>query len=197
MNLLAHLHLSEGHSIPVAAGNVLADFVRRSGATPIDAAFLAGMKLHQAIDIFAESDGHHRAARACITGPRRRLAGIIVDVAYDYCLSRHWARFSHVPLQAYVSRRVDGICDYVRAAGSPLGGIAARARMEGWLLSYATIAGVRDTFRRMSGRSRAAAPLLGAEAEVERHLDFIETTFGAFYPRLMAAFPRGDKRHLG
>ena len=174
-----------------AARNVLADFVRRSGATPIDAAFLAGMKLHQAIDVYAESDPQHRAARACLAGPRRRLAGIIVDVAYDFCLARHWARFCPIPLPEYVSLKVGRIHDYVCAARSPLGGITARAGQEGWLLSYATLAGIRDTFRRMSGRSRAAAPLLGAEAEVARHLDYIESTFLPFYPRLLAAFPPG------
>jgi acyl carrier protein phosphodiesterase len=197
MNLLAHLHLSEGQPTPVAAGNVLADFVRRSGATPIDAEFLAGMKLHQAIDVYAESDGHHRAARACIAGSRRRLAGIIVDVAYDYCLSRHWSRFCDTPLREYVSQRVGRISGYVRDAHSPLGGITEKAKLEGWLLSYATIAGVRDTFRRMSGRSRAAVPLLGAEDEIELHLDFIESTFLPFYPRLMAAFPRGSQKPRG
>ena len=191
VNLLAHLHLSEGHAVPVAAGNVLADFVRRCGATPLDSDFTAGMKRHQAIDVFTESAESHRRARTCLTGPRRRLAGVIVDVAYDHCLSQHWSRFSPIPLSEYVAQRLGPICTDVCATPSPLGGLAARVMADGWLLSYATIAGLRRTFQRMSGRSRAAAALLGAEEEIVQHQKLFETTFLDFYPKLMAAFPAG------
>ena len=50
MNLLAHLHLSAAHSAGVAAGNLLADFLRRTGAAPPDAEFAAGVRLHRAIE---------------------------------------------------------------------------------------------------------------------------------------------------
>jgi len=170
---------------------VLADFVRRCGAKPIDSDFVAGMKRHQAIDVFTESAAPHRAARTRITGPRRRLAGVIVDVAYDHCLTHHWSRFSPVPLPEYVPQRLGPICDYVCKSHSPLGVLATRALADGWLLAYATIDGLRRTFQRMSGRSRAAAGLLGAEEEIVQHQDYFESTFLDFYPGLMAAFPEG------
>ena len=101
MNLLAHLHLSAAHSTGVAAGNLLADFLRRTGAAPPDAEFAAGVRLHRAIDAFAEAHPRHRAARACLSPERRRLGGIIVDVACDFFLSRDWPRYSPLPARNY------------------------------------------------------------------------------------------------
>ena len=193
MNLLAHLHLSDGLSTATVAGNVLADYVRRFRARPIDDEFVAGMRLHQAIDVFAERDERHRAARTCIGPGRRRLAGAIVDVAFDHCLSQRWAQFASQPLEPYVAERLGRIQAYVHASRSPLAALVDRAIGEGWLLSYATIAGVRTTFGRISGRSRAAGALLGAEEEIERHRECLESHFHAFYPRLMAAFA-GNRR---
>jgi len=188
VNLLAHLHLSDGLSTATTAGNVLADYVRRFHAEPIDDEFRTGMRLHQAIDVFAEFDEHHRAARKCIGISRRRLASVIVDVAFDHCLARHWSRFAAVPLEPYVVERLGRIQAYVHESGSPLKALVDRAIEQGWLLSYATIEGVRTTFRRVSGRSRAAKGLLGAEEEIERHGDCLERQFYAFYPRLMKTF---------
>jgi acyl carrier protein phosphodiesterase len=187
MNLLAHLHLSEGLSTATAAGNLLADYVRRVRTQPIDEDFKAGMAFHQAIDIFSERDKDHQAARKCIQAPYRRLAGVIVDVAFDYCLCRSWADFSNEPLKAYVARRIAPIQAYVTASGSPLGPLLDRAVEQGWLLSYSTPEGLQTTFRRVATRSRAAEGLLGAEAEIVQQLDTMERSFQTFYPRLQKA----------
>ncbi len=187
MNLLAHLHLSEGLSTAAAAGNLLADYVKRIGTVPIDEGFRAGMNFHQAIDIFAEQDADPLAARKCLPPKYRRLSGVIVDVAFDYCLCRNWATFEAEPLEAYVARRVAPLQAYVTASGSPLGPLLDKAIEQGWLLSYSSIAGLQTTFQRMSGRSRAAKGLLGAEEEIERHLSCIERSFRLFYPRLQQA----------
>jgi len=187
MNLLAHLHLSEGLSTAVTTGNLLADYVRRVGAKPIDDGFRAGMVFHQAIDVFAEKDGDHQTARKCLPPKYRRLSGVIVDVAFDYCLCRNWADFAAEPLETYVARRVAPIQSYVTASGSPLGPLLDRAIDQGWLLSYSTPEGLRTTFRRVASRSRAAEGLLGAEVEIERQYPCIEQAFRTFYPRLQEA----------
>jgi len=192
MNLLAHLHLSDGLSVAESAGNLLADYVRRVGTEPIDDAFRAGMRFHQDIDVFAERDADHQAARRCLGPAYRRLAGVIVDVAFDYDLSRHWARSAEVPLEQYVAERIAPIQTYVHKSKSPLGPLLDRAIEEGWLLSSSSLSGLQTTFRRVSGRSRAARGLLGAEKEIERQHACLEKAFLSFYPRLMETFRTGE-----
>lgn len=194
MNLLAHLHLSDGWPVPVAAGNLLADYLRRFGAgLPAagisDAGFAEGVRLHRAIDAFAEADPRHRAARACLSSARRRLGGIIVDVACDYFLSQDWPRYCPVPLREYVSARLAAIQNFLRGHATPLRALVDRAVAEEWLLAYGTPAGLRLTFERISRRAPAAAPLRGAEEEILDRQVCLRAAFADFYPALRARFP--------
>ncbi len=186
MNLLAHLHLSEGRSVAIAAGNTLADYMRRTGATAIDPDFARGVRLHRSIDAYAEGHPLTRTARSCLSPARRRLGGIILDVAFDYILSQDWHRYSAVPLMEFVAARLGAIQRYLQAHSSPLGPLVDRAVDEGWLLSYGTIEGLRKTFARVASRAPAAAGLRGAEEEVEQQAGRIRSLFEEFYPQLMA-----------
>ena len=186
MNLLAHLHLSEGRPVATAAGNTLADYMRRTGATSIDPDFERGVRLHRSIDAYTETHPLTRLARACISPARRRLGGIIIDVAYDYFLSRDWSRYSSVPLEHFVATRLTAIQRYLEGHPSPLRPLVDRAIAQGWLLSYGTMEGLRTTFERVATRAPAAVLLRGAEEEVERNGDHIRSAFAEFYPQLMA-----------
>lgn len=190
VNLLAHLHLSDGRPAAVAAGNLLADYLRRLDVAPLDAEFAAGVRLHRAIDAFADAHPALRTARAGFAPPWRRWAGILVDVACDYALSRYWTRFSAVPLRDYVDARLADIQLYLQACHptTPLRPLFERATAEEWLLAYGTEAGLRLTFERMARRSPAAAALLGAEHAILQRQMALQSAFDDFYPRLLDHF---------
>lgn len=188
MNLLAHLHLSNHLPAPIAAGNLLADFLRRLDAAPPDSDFEAGVRLHRAIDAFADAHPAIRQVRSLLRPPWRRLGGIVVDVACDFCLSRDWQRHSPIPLREYVSARLSTIQRYLRARPSPLLALLERATAEEWLFAYASPEGLELTFRRMSRRSPAAAALAGAETEILRLQPELQDAFDRFYPQVRARF---------
>ena len=187
MNLLAHLHLSEGHSAGVAAGNLLADFLRRWRIdAPPDAEFAAGVRLHRAIDALADADPVLRAARAGFAPPWRRWGGILIDVAGDFFLTRDWRRYSAVPLRDHVAARLAEIQRHLQARPTPLLALVERLRAEEWLTSYGTRDGLKTAFDRIARRSPAAAVLRGAEREIERRQTALQAAFDDFYPRLRA-----------
>ena len=188
MNLLAHLHLSDGLPAGVAAGNLLADFLRRLGAEAPDAAFAAGVRRHRAIDAFADADPALRAVRAGFAPPWRRWGGILLDVAGDYFLTRDWPRYGAVPLRDHVATRLAEIHRCLQTCAPPLAPLAERLRAEEWLLSYGTLDGLRLAFERLARRSPAAAALRGAEREIERRQPELHTAFAEFYPRIRARF---------
>ena len=197
MNLLAHLHLSEGRPAAVAAGNLLADYLRRFGAGIPDAGFAEGVRLHRAIDAFAEAHPRHRAARACLSPARRRLGGIIVDVACDFFLSRDWPRYSPLPLRTFVADRLAAIQRYLHGfADSPLRVLIDRAIAEEWLLAYGTPEGLRLTFSRIARRAPAAAALRGAEEEILHQQEPLRDAYADFYPALLARFAPPGHYHL-
>ena len=188
MNLLAHLHLSDGLPAGVAAGNLLADFLRRLGAEAPDAAFAAGVRLHRAIDAFADADPALRAARAGFAPPWRRWGGILLDVAGDFFLTRDWPRYSSVPLRDHVAARLADVQRYLHDRPTPLRPLVDRLLAEEWLLSYGSMDGLRLAFERIARRSPAAAALRGAEREIERRQPELQAAFDEFYPRIRARF---------
>ena len=188
MNLLAHLHLSDGLPAGVAGGNLLADFLRRLGAEAPDAAFAAGVRLHRAIDAFADADPALRAARAGFAPPWRRWGGILLDVAGDFFLTRDWPRYGAVPLRDHVAARLADVQRYLQDRPTPLRPLVDRLLAEEWLLSYGSMDGLRRAFERLARRSPAAAALRGAEREIERRQPELQAAFDEFYPRIRARF---------
>ena len=188
MNLLAHLHLSDGHPAGVAAGNLLADFLRRCRAEAPDAEFAAGVRLHRAIDAFADADPVLRAARAGFAPPWRRWGGVLLDVACDFFLTRDWPRYSAVPLRDHVAARLADIQRHLQVRPTPLRPLVERLRAEEWLTSYGTRDGLRIAFERVARRSPRAAVLRGAEREILRRQPELQAAFDDFYPRLRARF---------
>ena len=186
MNLLAHLHLSDGLPVGVAAGNLLADFLRRFRAEAPDADFAAGIRLHRAIDACADADPGLRAVRAGFPPPWRRWGGILLDVAGDYFLTRDWPRYSAAPLRAHVEARLAEIQRHLQARPTPLRSLVERLRAEEWLTSYGTPEGLRLAFERVARRSPRAAVLRGAEVVILRRQDELQAAFDDFYPRLRA-----------
>lgn len=196
MNLLAHLHLSEGYSVAVGAGNLLADFLRRTGAVAPDGEFAAGVRLHRCIDAFADAHPALRAARAGLPPPWRRWGGILADIACDYCLSRDWRRFHSAPLPEFVRARLTAIQSYLHAAPTPMRPLFDRMRSEDWLLAYGTPAGLRLTFERLSRRSPAAAALRGAEQAILARESSFQEAFETFYPECRAHLNAYSTEHI-
>ena len=192
MNLLAHLHLSDGCPAGVAAGNLLADFLRRFGAEAPAGDFAAGVRLHRAIDAFADADPALRAARAGFAPPWRRWGGILFDVAGDFFLTRDWPRYSPVPLRDHVAARLADVQRYLHDRPTPLRPLVDRLLAEQWLLSYGSLNGLRLAFERLARRSPAAAALRGAEREIERRQPELQAAFDEFYPRIRARFGAGQ-----
>lgn len=188
MNLLAHLHLGAPTPPGVAAGNLLADYRRRLPPATIDAHMEMGVRLHRQID--ARTDAHplHQEARRCISPARRRLAGILVDVFFDFFLTRHWSRFAPTPLLDFVPAELNRIARHLGAARSAYAPFLAQLQAGRWVLSYGTLEGVGQTFSRMANRSPILARLIGAESELRENDAVLEKLFLNFYPELAAGF---------
>jgi acyl carrier protein phosphodiesterase len=187
MNLLAHLHLGAAAHPGAAAGNLLADYRRRLPPAAPDDGIETGVRLHRKIDAYTDAHPLYQEARCCISPAHRRLAGIMVDVFFDYFLTRHWNRFESTPLPEFVAGELDRIARYLRDTQSVYGPFLAKLRQGQWILSYGTLDGIGQTFGRMATRSPVLAPLVGAECELRDNESRLEVLFLSFYPDLIAA----------
>ena len=183
MNFLAHALLSPDDD-EIRAGNVCADLIKGrvdGAATP---GIMTGIALHRAIDRFADRHCAFRAGMSHVAPPRRRYARVIVDVFFDHCLARSWARYSTVSLDSFVEH----VCARM-ARQVDIIPVRDRARLERmlenrWLGMYATRAGLDRAFAGLARRARFGHRLGEAAADLDRHYPAIETSFHVLMPAL-------------
>ncbi len=195
MNLLAHLHLSRDLDAEGTAGNVLADFLPND-LTGFPPGVVEGIHLHRRIDAFTDRHPVVGDARDLFSPSRRRVASIIVDIAFDYTLSRDWDGRGDTPLPEFIESGYATIGFGARDLGERAAALIARMRSRCWLESYTSLEGIAETFRRIARRSEAAAALVGAEEEIAANLDPLQDQFDRFYPDLQREVAKFRTRRI-
>ncbi|MEO0416369.1 MAG: ACP phosphodiesterase [Verrucomicrobiota bacterium] len=190
MNLLAHLQLSVGCDADSLTANVLADYLMRYDPPDAMPAKLRnrlewGMELHREIDHFTDSHPLVQQACALISSKRSRLASIIMDVGFDWFLTRHWEQLTDQSRENTISR---GYATMRMVAATGLSqrtqALIGKMRQKDWLTAYGTWEGQAKTFERMSRRNPNLSRLVGAETELMWNEKQIEPLFLEFYPAL-------------
>lgn len=185
MNLLAHALLS-GSNPGIVVGGVLGDWIKGPVDPGLPPAVAEGVRRHRRVDVF--TDAHPAAA-----GSRRRLqarwgrySGILVDVAYDFCLVARWNRFGPGSLDAFVSE-VHGMLHEFRPS-LPAGAseLARRMAVEGWMLAGRSWEGVGRALDRVSRRLRRPVPLGEAAADLRRLEAELDSDFLSLFPDVVA-----------
>ena len=189
MNWLAHAFLSRPDP-EFRLGNLLADLVKGRDRAGRSAAFLDGVRHHQAIDAFTDAHPTVHRSRARIGGDFRHTTGILVDVFYDHFLALDWGRYSTEPLEAFTARLYDdmrlGMTPFPEEAREALEGMIREDR----LASYRRLDGIEAALRRVSLRLAARVGRdFGLErgvSELVAHFEGLRRDFAEFFPQLQA-----------
>lgn len=190
MNFLAHMLCSSDAPLS-KLGNFLADFVKGDVEGRFPREVVAGIRHHRRADHFTDSHEVFGASRRLISGPRRRYAGVIVDVLYDHFLATGWDRYCSTGLDEFVGRVYENLARHAAVVPHPVPWIIGKMAAEDWLGSYRTAHGVDRTFRRISRRLRRENPLATAVEELERNGDLLRGHFHTFFPQALARFRPG------
>lgn len=102
MNFLAHLHLANFANSSLS-GNLLSDFVRGNPAMHYPPDVVESIDMHRRIDVMSDNLPEVRETREWFLHETRSLASIMLEVMWDYFLSRYWTQISSdFPLQAVI-----------------------------------------------------------------------------------------------
>ena len=188
LNYLAHLLLAE--ATPASrVGNLLGDFATgwpESLRERFPAAVVAGIVRHRAIDGYTDSHPVMARLRECVAPPRRRFAGVIVDLIYDHFLTRYWADYSPQPLAEFVRDCNQALRENRAILPPELGETLEERIADRWLEHYGTDAGLADVFRRVALRRASFAPVREAIGDLQGHRAEFEAGFREFFPELQA-----------
>ena len=187
MNWLAHVFLSENH-IEHQLGNMLADPLKCRKWSGASRRIDAGIKTHIIIDNFTDSHPIVSKSKALLT-PRGHLKGVVLDILYDYFLSKHWDKYCKLERQHFLDNfrfmAIDTIDNYPKNAQYVIHRVVANKQLE----SYATIDGVIEAFKRIDNRLSTKSL---AKDNCKRYIPLIkeqkeelEEMFLIFFPQLM------------
>jgi acyl carrier protein phosphodiesterase len=187
MNYLAHMLCSDD-TPPSMLGNFIADFVKGDVEGRFPREVVEGIRHHRRADCFTDSHEVFGASRRLISGPRRRYAGVIIDVLYDHFLATSWDRYCSRSLDEFVGRVYENLGRHLVTVPHPVPMVIDKMVREDWLRSYGAVEGIDRTFRRISNRLRRENPLGTAVEELESNYDLLRGHFHCFFPQVMARF---------
>lgn len=195
MNYLAHAWLAR-HSDDAILGGLLGDFVLgQSVLQEWRPSVRIEIVRHRRIDRY--TDDHPAVVEArTLFGGLRRYAGIVLDVYFDHCLARDWARWNRHPddsasLDAFTAR-VYRILRRQRDELPPrLQAVAPRMAAHDWLGSYAQRGNVDHAVRGIATRlSRNGERLVACLDVLQANEAAVDAAFEVFFPDLVQSAPR-------
>ena len=198
MNYLAHLLLS-GPSAEWRMGGFLGDFVKgplpavgspsEAGPTIWSPGVLAGIHLHRQIDAYVDHHETYQRSLRRLGSGHRRIGGIILDIAFDHMLARHWHEFVVQPLPDF-EQQVWQDLSQVEQLGCPVPENAKqfmqRASSALLLSAYSQPSTLEAVFTRVADRLRKPDLLDGAIRLIDQHRSALYADFVELLPELQA-----------
>ena len=184
MNHLAHFHLA-GECEHLVVGALLGDYVKGPLTGAMPQALERGVRLHRRVDAFTDGHERLRALRVHFGPGERRLAGVVIDLFFDFLLTRHWERF-HAPALREFSTRVCLILERHAATLPPAAARQARRIVEHDLLCrYGEVEVLEGTLERLGEVLRQPQAMRAAIVVAWSRMREFEESFLAFYPQLV------------
>ncbi len=184
MNFLAHLYLAPDDD-DALLGSLMGDFVKGPLRGEHAPGIERGLALHRRIDAFTDAHPVVARSRARILPPRRRYAGIMVDMFYDHCLARDWARYASLPLEQFADRVYRLLENQGSRLPERLRRMAPTMTRQDWLSSYREVRAIGCALERMGTRLKRGNALLGAGADLDVHYAGLGADFDEFFPQLI------------
>lgn len=166
----------------------MADFVKGNVEGRFPPEVVEGIRHHRRLDLFTDSHEIFAASRRLVSVPRRRYAGVIIDVVYDHFLARDWDKYSSTTLDEFVDVVYTNLRAHRLALPYPVPLAIEKIVCDDWLRGYATVEGIDRTFRRISRRLRHENPLATAVEELEQNYDELQAHFHSFFPDVLEQF---------
>ncbi len=183
MNFLAHFQLAwpdEG----LVAGGLEGDYYKGPLRGDLPAGIERGVRLHRAIDAFTDSHEVVAQLRRDFPPGLRRYAGILIDLSFDHFLSKHWGRYSGMPLQDFNSGVYRVLQDHAGHLSPGSRRMLARLVEYDILGLYGDWDTVGASAARIGQRFRGHNPLADVDRQLAGSRDMLEQGFLDFFPQL-------------
>ena len=194
VNFLAHLVLAP-QTPEGLIGSIAPDMIQGPLPSDLHDAVASAAKEHHLIDRYTDAHPAFGQTRERLRGVvDTRLSGILVDVLYDHILARDWGHWRAESLPDYLDQAHRGLLGALPYVPVRMQMIVRKMIDERWLVSYATVEGIRARLETMSQRltRRFDRPtsLLISERDLADLDEGLTQDFEMFWPDLISHVDR-------
>jgi len=161
-------------------GNFLGDFVKGRPEVlreSLPDRVVWGIEMHRSVDAFTDNHEAFARARELLAPERRRFAGIVVDVIFDYFLAERWEEFCEEPFEDFVERSYEQLAKGEEWMDIETKRVFGVMRRDDWLRAYASKEGIALTLRNVK-------PIAGGMADFEKNESLLRQSFSEIFPDL-------------
>ncbi len=181
MNLLAHAYL--GFDEPaLVVGQIAGDFVKGSQLQQYPLLIRQGIQMHRKLDSWTDQNRVFRRSCARL-GNRKRVAGILIDLAYDHSLARLWSNYAQTQLPEYATFVYNSLNYFSADLPAVMAGFIHRAPVVRLFEHYSEPAGLERGITYVASRFRRPEYFDGAFEEIMSLIREIDDDFTEFFPQ--------------
>lgn len=181
MNLLAHAYLGFDHE-ERRVGQIAGDFIKGRDLSAYPEFIEEGIQLHRSLDAWTDRQRVFRQSCARFPKSRRRIAGILVDLLYDYTLARNWSSYCNIELAEFADSLYQALERHQEILPTKMSNFITRAPIVGVFEGYAEFSGMERAVKHIAGRMNDPSLFDGALDEMLAVIPGVDEDFAEFFP---------------
>ena len=149
-----------------------------------------GIENHRFVDRATDQFAGVKELKPLFSHDRRRYAGVVTDITFDYFLIKHWQHFAVLELDEFIELAYSGLGACTEIMPPRMEYVVSKMIEHDWLNTYSTLDGIATAIDHVSKRIRFKNKMAGSIVEVRRNYDQIEDVFLSLFTHLMREVER-------
>lgn len=184
MNFLAHSILSCDNE-DLMIGNLLTDLIKKRDESFYSESIRAGIDLHRKIDTYTDNHPLVKKSLLLIYPTQGKYSPVVLDILWDYFLSRNWDKFGGQDLQQWSNKVYALLIENYDQVQEKVSTRFKSLIKHNFLLSCSTPEYLQKTFTHLDKRTKFSSNFSEASELVTKYEKSLNDNFLQLFPEMI------------